>query len=329
MTKQPQTSSGPVSSSRDWVHGAIARIEADARRSADTHLWKLALPTLEGIDVYLKDESTHPTGSLKHRLARSLFLYGLCNGHIREGAAVVEASSGSTAVSEAYFARMIGVPFYAVMPRSTSKEKVAAIEHHGGQCHFVDDGRRLYAEATELAARLGGHYVDQFTYAERATDWRGNNNIAESIFEQMQGERFPIPTWVVMSAGTGGTTATIGRYLRYKRHAIAAIGCRCRTLSLLRWICDRQSRVPLREGDAHRRDRPSACGALVRAGRDRPYGAGAGCIVARSDARSLTTPWTARGRLDRNQLHRRLPESGSDAATGRARLDCVLDLRFR
>ncbi|HEY5819343.1 MAG TPA: PLP-dependent cysteine synthase family protein [Mesorhizobium sp.] len=219
MTKQPQTSSGPVSSSRDWVHGAIARIEADARRSADTHLWKLALPTLEGIDVYLKDESTHPTGSLKHRLARSLFLYGLCNGHIREGAAVVEASSGSTAVSEAYFARMIGVPFYAVMPRSTSKEKVAAIEHHGGQCHFVDDGRRLYAEASELAARLGGHYVDQFTYAERATDWRGNNNIAESIFEQMQGERFPIPTWVVMSAGTGGTTATIGRYLRYKRHA--------------------------------------------------------------------------------------------------------------
>ncbi len=33
-----------------------------------------------GIDLYLQDESTHPTGSLKHRLARSLFLYTLCNG---------------------------------------------------------------------------------------------------------------------------------------------------------------------------------------------------------------------------------------------------------
>jgi cysteine synthase A len=206
-------------SGREWVDEAIARIEADARRSADTHLWRLALPALNGIDIYLKDESTHPTGSLKHRLARSLFLYALCNGYVREGAAVVEASSGSTAVSEAYFARMIGVPFYAVMPRSTSKEKIAAIEHHGGQCHFVDDGRRLYAEAAELAARLGGHYIDQFTYAERATDWRGNNNIAESIFEQMRGEHHPIPAWVVMSAGTGGTTATIGRYIRYKRHA--------------------------------------------------------------------------------------------------------------
>lgn len=208
-----------ASFSRDWSDQAVAKIEADQRRSADTHLWKLDIPAFPDIDLYLKDESTHPTGSLKHRLARSLFLYALCNGKIHEGTAVVEASSGSTAVSEAYFARMIGAPFYAVMPRSTSREKIAAIEHHGGNCHFIDDGRRIYAESTELAEKLGGHFMDQFTHAERATDWRGNNNIAESIFGQMAGERFPIPTWIVMSAGTGGTTATIGRYIRYRRHA--------------------------------------------------------------------------------------------------------------
>jgi len=114
---------------------------------------------------------------------------------------------------------MIGVPFYSVMPRTTSAEKIAAIEHYGGNCHFIDDGRRIYEESAELAARLGGHFMDQFTHAERATDWRGNNNIAESIFDQMRQERFPCPSWVVMSAGTGGTTATIGRYIRYKRHS--------------------------------------------------------------------------------------------------------------
>jgi cysteine synthase A len=204
---------------RGWTDEAIAAIEADQKRSADTHLWKLDVPSFAGIDLYLKDESTHPTGSLKHRLARSLFLYALCNGHIRQDTPVIEASSGSTAVSEAYFARMIGVPFYAVMPRTTSAEKIAAIEHYGGKCHFVDDGTRIYEESAELAARLGGHFMDQFTHAERATDWRGNNNIAESIFEQMRQERFPCPAWIVMSAGTGGTTATIGRYIRYKRHS--------------------------------------------------------------------------------------------------------------
>ena len=205
--------------SRAWVSNAIHQIERDFRRSADTHLVPVELPALPGIALYLKDESTHPTGSLKHRLARSLFLYGLANGWIKEGSTVVEASSGSTAVSEAYFARMLGLPFVAVMPRSTSPAKVRAIEYHGGQCHLVDRPGEVYAEAGRVARERGGHYMDQFTYAERATDWRGNNNIAESIFEQMGDEAHPEPRWVVVGAGTGGTSATIGRYMRYHRTA--------------------------------------------------------------------------------------------------------------
>lgn len=198
-----------------WVKEAINKIEADYQRSADTHLIKYPLAAADGIDLYLKDESTHPTGSLKHRLARSLFLYGLCNGEIREGTTIVESSSGSTAVSEAYFAQILGLPFIAVIPLGTSQDKVAQIEFYGGQCHSVP-AAEIYSAARDLAASSNGHYMDQFTFAERATDWRGNNNIAESIFSQMQKEPAPVPTWIVVSAGTGGTSATIGRYLRYQ-----------------------------------------------------------------------------------------------------------------
>ncbi|MFF4215010.1 L-cysteine desulfhydrase Cds1 [Streptomyces nondiastaticus] len=203
---------------RAWLSEAVRKVQADANRSADTHLLRFPLPEEWGIDLYLKDESTHPTGSLKHRLARSLFLHGLCNGWIRPEAPVVEASSGSTAVSEAYFASLIGVPFVAVMPSTTSREKCRLIEFHGGRCHFVDDPRKMYAEAAALAERSGGHYMDQFTYAERATDWRGNNNIAESVFSQLRRERHPVPAWIVATAGTGGTSATIARYVRYMCH---------------------------------------------------------------------------------------------------------------
>jgi cysteine synthase len=203
---------------RAWIDEAVHRVEADANRSADTHLHVVPLPGDPDIDLYLKDESVHPTGSLKHRLARSLFLYALCNGWIGENSTIVEASSGSTAVSEAYFARLLGLPFVAVMPASTSQEKVALIEWYGGRCHFVDHASQVYDEARRVAAECGGHYIDQFTYAERAVDWRGNNNIAESIFEQMRTERHPLPSWIVVSAGTGGTSATIGRYVRYRRH---------------------------------------------------------------------------------------------------------------
>jgi cysteine synthase A len=200
----------------DWVRRGATLLEQDRQRTADTHLVRVELPGLTGIQVYLKDESTHPTGSLKHRLARSLFLYGICNGQIGHDTTVVEASSGSTAVSEAYYARLLGLPFVAVMPRTTSAAKIEAITHYGGTCHFVDQAGAVYAEAARLAQETGGCYLDQFTNAERATDWRGNNNIAESIFRQMAGEEHPVPEWIVMSAGTGGTSATIGRYLRYQ-----------------------------------------------------------------------------------------------------------------
>lgn len=202
-----------------WTSAAIALLEADANRSADTHLHLFPLPAEWGIDLYLKDESVHPTGSLKHRLARSLILYGLVNGRIREDTTLVESSSGSTAVSEAYFARMLGLPFVTVVPRSTSQEKIDLIEFYGGSCHFVDRAEDMSPEAERLAADCRGHYLDQFTHAERATDWRGNNNIAESVFSQMERERHPIPRWIVVGAGTGGTSATFGRYVRYRRHA--------------------------------------------------------------------------------------------------------------
>ncbi|VVM98625.1 hypothetical protein PS645_03168 [Pseudomonas fluorescens] len=207
-----------MSDNRQWAREAIRIIEADFQRSADTHLIPLPLPGLPGIELYFKDESSHPTGSLKHRLARSLFLYALCNGWLKPGAPVIEASSGSTAISEAYFARLLGVPFIAVMPATTSREKIAQIEFYGGKSHLVEDPTQIYAESERLALEHDGHFIDQFTYAERATDWRANNNIAESIFQQMRFELHPEPSWLISSPGTGGTTATLGRYVRYRQH---------------------------------------------------------------------------------------------------------------
>ncbi len=208
----------PVAPARDhaWVHGAVAALAREAARSADTHLLHARFPGYPGIDFYFKDEATHPSGSLKHRLARSLFLYALCNGRLREGQAVVDASSGSTAISEAWFARLLGLRFIAVLPEGTAPGKLREIDALGGECHLVVPGSDCAAQACALASDIGGCFLDQFGLAERATDWRGNNNIAESILGQLAGEPHPVPDWIVCGAGTGGTSATIGRYLRYR-----------------------------------------------------------------------------------------------------------------
>ncbi|RZA14782.1 MAG: PLP-dependent cysteine synthase family protein [Lysobacteraceae bacterium] len=200
---------------RAWAAGAIAKLHREAARSADTQLLHMQFTGLPGIDFYFKDEAAHPTGSLKHRLARSLFLYALCNGRLRPGQLVVDASSGSTAISEAWFARLLGLPFIAVMPAATAPAKIEAVRALGGQCELTGEGECTQARARAIADD-GACFLDQFGLAERATDWRGNNNIAESILDQMAGEPHPHPAWIVCGAGTGGASATIGRYLRYR-----------------------------------------------------------------------------------------------------------------
>ncbi len=202
-------------SERAWLKEKIRALEREAGRSADTHLLSLDLPGFPGVSFCFKDESAHPSGSLKHRLARSLYLYALCNGRLVQGQAAVDASSGSTAISEAWFARLLGIRFTAVMPAATAPRKIADVEALGGRCELVEDGELVHSRAA-AHAESGSCYLDQFGLAERATDWRGNNNIAESMLGQLAREPVSEPTWIVCGAGTGGTSATIGRYLRYR-----------------------------------------------------------------------------------------------------------------
>ncbi|MES2443944.1 MAG: PLP-dependent cysteine synthase family protein [Pseudomonadota bacterium] len=210
---------------RIWTAWATTVMGDPAHRPVDPPLIAIPCPELPGIDIYLKDETRHPTGSLKHRLAHALFLHTLCNGYLSEGTIVIEASSGSTAISEAWFAAKLGLRFIAVVPNGTAPAKVAAIEHLGGEIVFAGAGGDISNVARRIAAETGGYFMDQFTHAAEATDWRGANNIADALFSQMRGVEHPVPSWIVVGAGTGGTSATIGRYIRLKPELAATRLC--------------------------------------------------------------------------------------------------------
>lgn len=198
-----------------WANAAIADLEADQECAEPTPLRELHLPGFTGIRFLLKDESTHPSGSLKHRLARSLLLHALRANHLRPGQTVVDASSGSTAISEAWFARRIGLPFHAVMPRSTGQAKQEAVRALGGRCTLVESGVDLDFAARTYAQDLQAVYLDQFGLAATATDWRGSHNIAAEILRQHADIGVDDPAWIVCGAGTGGTSGTVGRHLHH------------------------------------------------------------------------------------------------------------------
>ena len=204
-------------------------------------------------------------------------------------------------MSEAHVAKMLEIPFVAVVPRSTSTSKIALIEAAGGRCHYVDHAEQMAAESQRLADEQGGLFMDQFTHAERATDWRGNNSIAVSALDQLELEPHPVPRWIVVGAGTGGTSATFGRLLKVSQPAHRAVRRRCRELGVLRGLGaerphgDHGPRLP------DRGDRPPPGRAELHArggGSDDP---GARCRVGRRLPLSVGAPGR-RGRcLDRNQ----------------------------
>jgi cysteine synthase A len=196
-----------------WRRNAELLLLSEREVAGETPLLELALPALPGRRLYLKDESAHPTGSLKHRLARALLLQGLRNGGISRGTPLFDASSGNTAVSEAWFAQLLRLPYFAVIPESVTAGKQALIRRYGGQCVTIPAGRCCKREAARLAAEQGGYFLDQFVNAARAVDWHEHNLISE-LFDQVRQRSMPCPDWFVMGAGTGGTATCAGRFFR-------------------------------------------------------------------------------------------------------------------
>ena len=209
-------SSSGSAADRAWLHEAVRRIEADYNRSADTHLIRLELPRYPGIRLYLKDESSHPTGSLKHRLARSLFLYALCNEWIGAGTCVIEASSGSTAVSEAYIAKLLGLRVHRGRPGldlgTQTRRHPLSRRRNPRRC-----GSAYCLRRSAPARRRDPGTLPRSVHLFQSAPLTGaaTTTSRRASFAQMAHEEHPVPTlWVVCGArGPGALQRPSGRFI--------------------------------------------------------------------------------------------------------------------
>lgn len=130
---------------RRWAQQALARLRAEEAEDA-IPLRRYPLPQSWGVRLYFRDESQRPSGSIKHRLARRIMEDAVVRGEIRQDTTVVDAGAGNTAIATAYFAKLIGVPFIAVVPGKTSAAKRDGIGRYGGTCHTFDPPAAIYIE---------------------------------------------------------------------------------------------------------------------------------------------------------------------------------------
>ena len=212
----------PEFSGDDWGRRATAVLEADRNVEKATPLIRLPFPGESSVAIFVKDESARPTGSVKYRFARSLFLHSLSRGVIRRETRLVEATSGNMAVAEAHFARVLGLPFTAVVPAKSSPDRIARISEQGGATYRVDPPLAVYENAERLAGKWNGYYLDCLATLGPAIDADlddGVPGLPDEILRDFAAQGRPEPAWIVTGAGTGATSRAIGRYLRRHGHA--------------------------------------------------------------------------------------------------------------
>uniref|UniRef100_A0A914CGS8 Tryptophan synthase beta chain-like PALP domain-containing protein n=1 Tax=Acrobeloides nanus TaxID=290746 RepID=A0A914CGS8_9BILA len=174
------------------------------------------------IELYFKNEAQSVTKSLKHRLAWCLYMWALIEGHIQPNRTIYEASSGNSAIAQAYFAQLLGVPYLAIVPDDTEDVKIDRIKIFGATVLKENIGKR-FALAAEMAKKSNGFYMNQFAHAGIAEEYHdsGNydfesTNVLHEIIQQLK-EIYKIeeyPHFFVHAAGTGGTISSVGKFVK-------------------------------------------------------------------------------------------------------------------
>ena len=228
----PAAQHAPHATQREsWRQRSLMKLAALKAATPVTPLLELSLRGLGEARILIKDERAHASGSLKHRLAMSLFEQALQKDWLTPGGPVIEASSGSTAVSEAWLARRLGLQLIAVVPRGTAFFKQQAIRGEGGRVVEIEDSARLCQHAQALADDSGGHFINQFRHAATAGDWASDTSLPGECLAQIAARELPELQAVFLGAGTGGSAASFARHLRHKSHLHQA-GHRARVIGV-------------------------------------------------------------------------------------------------
>ena len=182
---------------------------------AGTPLVRLArLSPAGGATVWAKCEFVNPGGSVKDRPALAMLLDAERSGKLRDGATIVEATSGNTGISLAMIAAVRGYRCLLVMPEDMSLERRYILRAYGAEIVLTPAPEGM-AGAVRKAAQIltdtdGAFMPSQFE--NMANPQSHAEGTALGILEQVGGEL----SGFVAGVGTGGTISGVGRVLREK-----------------------------------------------------------------------------------------------------------------
>lgn len=162
-----------------------------------------------------KVEFFNPAGSVKDRIAKAMVEQAEKDGLIKEGATIIEATSGNTGIGLASVAAMKGYRAILTMPETMSIERRNLLKAYGAEIVLTSGNlgmKGAIAKAEELAKEIENSFIPS-QFENGANPMIHFHTTGPEIYEDSEGE----VDILVAGVGTGGTLSGTGKYLKSKK----------------------------------------------------------------------------------------------------------------
>jgi len=163
-------------------------------------------------DVYIKLESFNPSKSVKDRAAFSMIEQAEEIGLLKQGATIIEPTSGNTGIGLAMNAAARGYKAILIMPDNSTQERINLLKAYGAEVVLTPSAEKMpgaIQKALELQKQIPGSFIPQ-QFKNEANPEIHRQTTAIEILEQMERNLDAF----VCTAGTGGTVTGTGEVLK-------------------------------------------------------------------------------------------------------------------